>query len=156
MSDDGTSETAAGERSSPDDDHVPADDDRVPADDDRVPTGDDHVRTDARGRREVIVPLRLYKTVTVFSTLLAVIAVVLGFLLLDAATLQVGVFRRLAAGLFALVGVDVGAGTLDALLAGAGLAVMALGAGVYVLGTRFRAPDMGKSQEDSPEGTDNG
>ena len=135
MSDDGTSETAA---------------------DTGASVGDDYVGTDDRGRREVIVPLRLYKTVTVFSTLLAVIAIVLGFLLLDAATLQVGVFRRLAAGLFALVGVDVAAGTLDALLAGAGLVVMALGAGVYVLGTRFRAPDMGKSQEDSPEETDNG
>ncbi|AUX07966.1 hypothetical protein AArcSl_0311 [Halalkaliarchaeum desulfuricum] len=155
MSDEGTSETAGGEPPSTGD-RVPADDDRVPADDDRVPAGEDHVRTDDRGRREVIVPLRLYKTVTVFSTLLAVIAVVLGFLLLDAATLQVGVFRRLAAGLFGVFGVDVAAGTLDALLAGAGLAVMALGAAVYVLGTRFRAPDMGKSQEDSPEGTDNG
>lgn len=120
------------------------------------PAVEQPVRTDARGRREVVVPLRLYKTVTVFSTLIAVVAVVLGFLLLDAATLQVGVFRRLATWMFAVVGVDIAAATLDALLAGAGLGVMAFGAAVYVLGTRFRAPDMGKSQEDSPEGTDNG
>lgn len=120
------------------------------------PAPDEHVRTDARGRRQVIVPMRLYKTVTVFSTLVAVGSVVFGFLLLDAATLQVGVFRRLASLLFAILGVQPATGTLDALLAGAGLAAMAFGAGVYVLGTRFRTPEMGKSQEDSREGTDNG
>lgn len=120
------------------------------------PSGDDHVRTDAGGRREVIVPMRLYKTVTVFSTLVAVVSVVTGFLLLDAATLQVGIFRRLASGLFALLGVRPPSGTLDAVLAAAGLGVMAFGAGFYVLGTRFRTPEMGKSQEDSREETSNG
>jgi cytochrome c biogenesis factor len=38
------------------------------------------------GRREVIVPPRLYKAVTVFSTLIAVAGVVLGFVLIDEAT----------------------------------------------------------------------
>jgi len=36
--------------------------------------------------RDVVVPLRVYKTVTVFSTLFAVAAVVGGFLLIDQAT----------------------------------------------------------------------
>lgn len=120
------------------------------------PEPDDYVRTGARGRREVIVPMRLYKTVTVFSTLVAVVAIVFGFLLLDAATLQVGVFRRIASWLFAIVGVRPASAALDVLLATAGLLAMAFGAGVYVLGTRFRTLEMGKSQEDSREGTGNG
>jgi hypothetical protein len=41
---------------------------------------------DRGGRREVIVPDRLYKTVTVFSTLVAVGGVVVGFVLIDEAT----------------------------------------------------------------------
>ena len=32
------------------------------------------------GRRDIVVPMRVYKTVTVFSTLLAVVSVVIGFL----------------------------------------------------------------------------
>ena len=37
-------------------------------------------------QREVVVPLRLYKTVTVFSTLFAIFSVVGGFILVDVAT----------------------------------------------------------------------
>jgi len=109
-----------------------------------------------RGRRDVEVPMRLYKTVTVFSTLIAVVGVVLGFVLLDAATLQVSLLRRAVVGALALVGLDPAGDVLSAVLAGAGLACIGFGAAVYVLGTRFRARGMGKSQEDSPEESDNG
>ena len=108
------------------------------------------------GTREVVVPLRLYKTVTVFSTLIAVVCVVSGFVLLDAATFQWIFLRQLVSALLAFLGVDVAQEVVSAVLALAGLAVIGVGSGVYVLGTRFRASGMGNSQEDSNEGVDNG
>ena len=108
------------------------------------------------GRRDVEVPLRLYKTITVFSTLIAVFGVVFGFVLLDAATLQVSLLRRAVVGALGVVGVVPDGDLLSAAFAGAGLASIGLGAAVYVLGTRFRARGMGKSQEDSDEPSDNG
>jgi len=106
--------------------------------------------------REVVVPMRLYKTVTVLSTLVAVASVVAGFTVLDAATLRTSLVRRLVTGLLSVLGLSVPAGALDAALAALGLAIVGFGAGVYVLGTRFRAPGMGKSQEDADEGSDDG
>jgi hypothetical protein len=106
--------------------------------------------------RDVEVPMRVYKTVTVFSTLIAVVAVVVGFTFLDAATLQVSVVRSLATGLLSLSGLSPPADVLDATLALVGLACIGFGAWVYVLGTRFRARGMGNSQEDSDEHPDNG
>jgi hypothetical protein len=115
-----------------------------------------------RGRRDVVVPLRLYKTVTVFSTLIAVVAVVLGFVLLDAAT-QGGSALQALAGLVLVGGAGVDAGVLaawfDALqpaFAVGGLASIGLGAGVYILGSRFRTREMGKSQDDTDEPSGNG
>ncbi|WP_101296375.1 DUF7315 family membrane protein [Halegenticoccus soli] len=108
------------------------------------------------GRRDVVVPMRLYKTITVFSTLIAVVCVVFGFVLLDAATLQVSALRSLVTALLTAVGVPVDRGVLSALLAVVGLATIGFGAGVYTIGTRFRARGMGKSQEDSGEGSNNG
>ena len=108
------------------------------------------------GRREVVVPMRLYKTVTVFSTLIAVVCVVLGFAVLDAATIQWSFLRRFVVGTLARLGVTVAPDALSAALALVGLGVIGFGAGVYVLGTRFRARGMGNSQEDSNEDTDNG
>ena len=110
----------------------------------------------SRGRRDVIVPMRLYKTITVFSTLIAVLCVVLGFVLLDAATLQVSMLRSLVAGALAAVGVGVPAGVLTGVFAVVGLVVIAFGAGVYVVGTRFRTRGMGKRKEDADEPSDNG
>ena len=49
-------------------------------------TEDETVADDAATRRDVVVPLRVYKTVTVFSTLFAVLSVVGGFILVDTAT----------------------------------------------------------------------
>jgi hypothetical protein len=100
--------------------------------------------------------MRIYKTVTVFSTLIAVLAVVTGFVLLDAATLGVSFLRGLVVLGLSAVGLSVPGGVLSAVFATLGLTVIAVGAGVYVLGTRFRARGMGNSQEDSGEGSDNG
>ena len=108
------------------------------------------------GGRDIVVPMRLYKTVTVFSTLIAVVSVVLGFVLLDAATLSISFLRRAITGVLVTLGVGVADEILTAVLAFLGLSVIAFGAGVYIVGTRFRARGMGKSQEDSNEESDNG
>ena len=109
-----------------------------------------------RGRRDIVVPMRLYKTITVFSTLIAVVGVVLGFVFLDAATLQVSALRAVIAGALGALGISVADGLLSTALAVVGLSIIAFGAVVYTLGTRFRAQGMGKSQEDSGEDTNNG
>jgi hypothetical protein len=103
------------------------------------------------GRRDIVVPMRLYKTVTVFSTLIAVVSVVFGFMLLDAATLNVSFLGSIVTGVISVLGVSVADGVVSTALAVVGLAIIGFGAGVYTLGTRFRAPGMGKSQEDSDE-----
>ncbi|MFB6235713.1 MAG: hypothetical protein ABEH81_15855 [Halopenitus sp.] len=108
------------------------------------------------GGREVVVPLRLYKTITVFSTLIAVVGFILGFILIDAATLQVSLLRSVIVAILSTVGLVPSQDVLTALLALGGLSLIAGSAVVYVVGTRFRAQGMGKSQEDSPEGSDNG
>ncbi|MEF8802214.1 MAG: hypothetical protein V5A38_09115 [Halolamina sp.] len=95
------------------------------------------------GRREVEVPLRLYKTVTVFSTLIAIVAVVVGFLLLDAATIGTGLLRRAVISLLSVLSLTPPESVLSALFAVAGLLCIAGGAVVYVMGTRFKAPEMG-------------
>ena len=99
------------------------------------------------GPREVTVPLRTYKAVTVFSTLVAIVCVILGFAVLDAAVSGTGPLLSLLdfAGL---------SGSGDAVtLVGAlvGLALIGLGGGTYVFGTRFRTEGMGKAQDDSDE-----
>jgi uncharacterized membrane protein YedE/YeeE len=111
---------------------------------------------DADGRRDVVVPMRLYKTVTVFSTLIAIVGVVFGFVLLDAATIRLSLLRRVVIGLLRAVGVVPPDAVLSAVLAVLGLAAIGFGAGVYVLGTRFRAHGMGNPQEDADESSGNG
>ena len=86
--------------------------------------------------------MRLYKTVTVFSTLIAVFAVVFGFLLLDAAALGTGLLRRFARSILDALSLSVGDSLLSGAFAVAGLLSIATGAAVYVLGTRFKAPEM--------------
>lgn len=108
------------------------------------------------GRREVEVPLRLYKTVTVFSTLIAVVSVLLGFVALDAATLQVSVLRQLIVALLAGIGLAPAEGVLTGVFAVGGLGLIGLGAAVYVFGTRFRAPGMGNAEDQSDESFDDG
>ncbi|MFC6614964.1 hypothetical protein ACFQAS_08390 [Halopenitus salinus] len=103
------------------------------------------------GGREIVVPLRLYKTITVFSTLIAVVTFVFGFVLIDAATLQVSLLRSAIAGVLGAVGLSLSEGVLTAVLALSGVCSILLGSAIYVLGTRFRAQGMGKPQEDSDE-----
>ena len=112
------------------------DDDRAA---DREPTG--------RGRRSVVVPVRIYKTVTVLSTLIAVVGVVLGFTLLDAATLERSLVRIAVIGGLGAVGLRPESGTVSALLAALGLGTIAFGAAVYILGTRFRSPAIENAQD---------
>lgn len=92
------------------------------------------------GSRDVVVPLRLYKTITVFSTLLAVATILAGFVVLDRAT------RRAS-----LAPEDV-----NLLLALAGLGLLAFGTVVYAFSTRFRTEGMGKPKDDTDEEFDNG
>ncbi|MFB6122782.1 MAG: hypothetical protein ABEJ78_04925 [Haloferacaceae archaeon] len=112
--------------------------------------------TSPADERDVVVPMRVYKTVIVFSTLIAVVCVVGGFVLLDAATLQFSLLRQLVVSLLAAVGVSLPGNVLSALFAVVGLVVIAFGAAVYVLGTRFRAHGMGNAQEESDEHSNNG
>lgn len=92
------------------------------------------------GGRDVVLPLRLYKTVTVFSTLIAVASVVAGFMVLDAAT-QAG---RAASS------------EVNGPLAVLGLLFIAGGAVVFAFGSRFRAPGMEKAKDDTDEPSGDG
>lgn len=112
--------------------------------------------SDQGGRRDVVVPLRLYKTITVFSTLIAAVSILAGFILLDAATLELSVLRSLIVAAIEVFGVTPNQELLGGLLAVAGLGLMAFGSGVFVLSSRFRAPGMGNAQEDADEETNNG
>lgn len=86
------------------------------------------------------VPLRIYKTITVFSTLFAILGVVGGFVLLDAAT------NRTQAPIE----------EIDPLVAGLGLLLIVGGSVVYAFSTRFRAEGMGNAKEQSDEDSDDG
>ncbi|MFC7098147.1 DUF7315 family membrane protein [Halobaculum marinum] len=120
------------------------------------PTEPDRPVASGEGRaRDVVVPIALYKRITAYSTLTAVVSVVLGFVMLDAATLQVSLTRRFVVGVFGAVGFVPPETFLTALFSVLGLGLIAFGAGVYVLGSRFRAAGMtggnGNSQDDDAE-----
>jgi len=91
-------------------------------------------------QREVVVPLRVYKTVTVFSTLFAIGSVVGGFILVDVAT------DRASAP----------ASEIDVPLSILGIGLILAGAVVYAFSTRFRTEEMGKSKDDADEPSSNG
>ncbi|MFW6318092.1 MAG: DUF7315 family membrane protein [Halorubrum sp.] len=101
--------------------------------------------------REVVVPFRLYKAVTVFSTLAAVVAYLIGFTLVDAATLQISFVRTTIVYILNSAGLYPSQDVLVAALAITGISFIVAGTAVYVLGTRFRGQGMGKSQDDSGE-----
>jgi hypothetical protein len=90
--------------------------------------------------RDVVVPMRVYKSITVFTTLFAVFSVVGGFVLLDTAT------DRARAPL----------SEVDPILALVGIGLILSGAAVYAFSTRFRADGMGKSKDDTDGGKNNG
>ena len=92
------------------------------------------------GKREVIVPMRLYKTITVFSTIIAVVAILGGFILLDMAT-----DRAQAA-----------ASDVSIAVALLGVALILGGAATYAFSTRFRTEGMGNAKDAADEPTDNG
>ena len=94
---------------------------------------------DTRGR-DVVVPERLYKSVTVFSTLFAIVSVVLGFVSLDVAT---------NAG-------RASASEVSVPLAVLGVALIAAGGLVYAFASRFRADGMAKDKDSDDESSDNG
>lgn len=101
--------------------------------------------------REIVVPFRLYKVVTVFSTLAAVVAYLIGFTLIDAATLQISFVRTTIVYVLNSAGFYPSDDLLVGVLAITGLTFLVAGTAVYVLGTRFRGRGMGKSQDDSSE-----
>lgn len=113
-------------------------------------------------RREVVVPEHVYRVVTVFSTLLAIVGVVAGFAVLDAATTLVeNPPGSLVVQVLAALGVPMATLTANRSLLAlgvglAGLALVAGGAAVYVYGTRFRAERMGKPKADAEEPSDDG
>jgi hypothetical protein len=90
--------------------------------------------------RDVVIPLPLYKVVTVFSTLISGAAVVFGFVVLDEAT------QRASAP----------ADEINPLLALLGLLLIAGGGALYAFSGRFRAPGMGTTNSDETEQSDNG
>ncbi|MFP4624977.1 MAG: hypothetical protein ACLFNI_00115 [Natronomonas sp.] len=92
------------------------------------------------GSRDVVVPLRLYKTITVFSTLLAVATILAGFVILDRATQRASLAPE----------------DVNLLLALVGLGLLAFGTVVYAFSTRFRTEGMGKPKDDTDEELDNG
>jgi hypothetical protein len=100
--------------------------------DDGPSVADAEVDPEGAGGRDVVVPLALYKRITVFSTLFAVLAVLVGFVLLDTATGRAT--RELSE-------VNVG-------LAVAGLLSIGAGAAVYAFSTRFRTEGMGNPKDD--------
>jgi hypothetical protein len=115
----------------------------APGDEDWEP--DDPTRVDDG---TVVVPMRMYKGITVFSTLVATVLVVLGFFLFDAATQAGNPVRQLVVWLAGLVGVVPSSGVLGVGFGLAGIAAILLGAGSYVLGTRFKTAEMLGGDED--------
>lgn len=94
----------------------------------------------SEGSREVVVPLRVYKAVTVFSTMFSVFLVVGGFLALDAATKRA----------------NLDLADINPLLALVGLAMIGGGGALYAFSSRFRARGMGNAKERTDEQSDNG
>jgi len=125
--------------------------DPIAADDDADPRNEPTGPRDGPRGREVVVPFRLYKAVTVFSTLAAVVTYFVGFTLIDAATLQISFVRTTIVYLLDSAGILPPEDVLVAILAITGVGFIVLGTAVYVLGTRFRGQGMGKSQDDASE-----
>jgi len=115
-----------------------AEDESAGAGESTAPSGEGNGGDDET--RDVVVPMRVYKAVTVFTTLFAVVTVVGGFVVLDSAT------NRARASF----------SEIDPLLALVGVGLIVAGAAAYAFSTRFRAEGMGKSKDDTDEDSDNG
>ena len=92
------------------------------------------------GGRDVVVPLRLYKTVTVFSTFIAIATILAGFVLLDRGTQRATASPE----------------EVSLPLVALGLSLIVGGSAVYAFSTRFRAEGMGKPKDDTAERSDDG
>lgn len=103
--------------------------------------GDSETPTDT-GKRTVTVPLEVYKSVTVFSTLVATILVVLGFTMFDAAIFESSIIRQFVLALLDGVGLVPSDRVLSTAFALFGLVLIASGAVIYIIGARFRASEM--------------
>jgi len=90
--------------------------------------------------RDVVVPLELYKVVTVFSTLIAGASVVFGFVVLDTATQRASAPPE----------------EIDPVLALLGLFLIAGGGAIYAFSGRFRAPGMGTTKNGDDQDPGNG
>jgi hypothetical protein len=100
--------------------------------------------TSPRGRgREVVVPMALYKRVTVFGTLVAILTVLFGFVALDAALYSRSIVRVNVLWALEQAGLSVSPEVLSGGFAVLGLSLVVLGAWSYVLSTRFRTDGMG-------------
>ncbi|MFQ3294100.1 MAG: putative membrane protein [Halobacteriales archaeon] len=110
----------------------------------------------SRGGREVVVPMALYKRVTVFGTLLAIVTVLFGFMALDAAMYSRSLVRVNVMWILERVGLGTPTGVLSAGFAVIGLTLVVLGAWIYVLSTRFRTEGMGQVRDDPAAEVDDG
>ncbi len=90
------------------------------------------------GRRQVAVPIELYKIVTIFTTLIAVLAIVIGFLLIDSGT------NRLRAP----------ADEVNLVVTVAGVTMIALATVIYAFSTRFTPPERANDKGTSTEASD--
>jgi hypothetical protein len=140
----------------------PADSEKATEPTDEEPAGGQEA-TDAEfgpveeaGPRDIVVPTRLFKLVTVATTLLAVPTVVLGFMFLDAATLQTSVARATVLFVVNWLGMPIDESVVSIALGFVGIGLIALGAGIYIVGSRFRAAGMGNAEEDSDQESTNG
>jgi hypothetical protein len=114
----------------------------------------DETETDRTGRQEdgtIVVPMRMYKGITVFSTLVATALVVLGFFLFDAATRTDNLIRTSVRWLVGLTGWTPPSSVLNVTFGLLGVAVIVVGAGSYILGTRFKTAEMVDGSETEPD-----
>ncbi|MCU4718342.1 DUF7315 family membrane protein [Halapricum hydrolyticum] len=101
----------------------------------------------------VVVPMRVYKGITVFSTLVATALVVFGFFMFDAATRLDNPIREAAVWAVGLTGWTPAVGTVNVAFGLLGIGVLLLGAGSYVLGTRFKTAEMVESEDSTDSDT---
>lgn len=99
----------------------------------------------------IVVPTRMYKGITVFSTLLATLLVVLGFFFFDAATQPRNLIRQGVVWVFEVIGFVPSAGVFDVTFGLLGIASILIGAGSYILGSRFKAADMVRDEQPTEE-----
>ena len=100
--------------------------------------GDGGPRVGPSGGREVVVPIRLYKTITVFSSIIAIAAILGGFILLDVATNRT----------------QADPSEVNVALALLGVGLIAFGTVTYAFSTRFRTDGMGDADAGGKGGAD--